>query len=928
MLYISDVKSYFCRILDTLAAFLSKPISGYRLFSRSTFLYTVISIPALLLIFSPFHEAGKSLFRIIDGTEQHYLFFVYIGRWIREGFLSFFSGNGFSLPIWDLSLGYGSDMYVSLAAYIFDPFNWVSIIVPASFTELIFNITLLLRLYIAGYTFLLLCRRYQFTVFSSVISALLYSTCAVTLVLPIESFFVNPMIWFPLILIGADKIFKGESPNLFIVSLAIMFITYFYFGYMACVVLFPLFLIQYIVIGFGPTYNRSALDFIATLFKCIGYILGAVCLAGFILVPVMYIMLNSGRIGLERPTGLIYDFTYYIRLIGGFAGWADVGADSYWGFGVIGLICLFLFWLSKNDNNALVLKLQILVLLIFMCFPFFGKMLNGFAYVTNRWTWGFAVFLCIAVARVLQFEQIRKYRIAALLIFITCYSLLLISYRDVLGNYTWVISFLLFFSFSILYFILKSKIATEIKKIASFVFIILIVIANSCYVVRDKFCGNSQEINGEQKYGYALRDLTTSNISNAIKELCPDSNINNWRYDVSSRWGGGRNSSLLQQLPSYDFYLSMYNNYVDQLHSDLGLLGTDMNVQYLTMDSRSYLEQAFGTRYMAIRKNDYHKIPFGYAYIGSNSDNSVDLYESDSYRPIVSIMDNIINENSYSKLSMVDKAEALASGIVLDDESIEGTDFVSHSFAINPKEVSVVQGSAEIAGNSITTFEDNTILELVFDTPANTEMYISLPNLVAPDNIGRARQQALIYFQDINGNQINMLVSRPPQDHMYGGKNDWAVNLGILPTGENTIRIVFESNGYYSSSNPQIIAQNLEPLEHIQNTSAELNNKVSKYVFDGNNMNITVTADDNDYLLISTPYSSGWSATIDGAETKVYRANTAFLAVEIPRGTHEIILRYHTPGLLLGVFLSVVSVVFLIVNIVRKRCVSIFARKK
>ena len=58
-------------------------------------------------------------------------------------------------------------------------------------------------------------------------------------------------------------------------------------------------------------------------------------------------------------------------------------------------------------------------------------------------------------------------------------------------------------------------------------------------------------------------------------------------------------------------------------------------------------------------------------------------------------------------------------------------------------------------------------------------------------------------------------------------------------------------------------------------------------------------------LFISIPYSSGWSAEVDGEKKEVLRANIGFLAIPLKEGVHTFSMKYTTPGLKLGIFASV-----------------------
>jgi len=57
-------------------------------------------------------------------------------------------------------------------------------------------------------------------------------------------------------------------------------------------------------------------------------------------------------------------------------------------------------------------------------------------------------------------------------------------------------------------------------------------------------------------------------------------------------------------------------------------------------------------------------------------------------------------------------------------------------------------------------------------------------------------------------------------------------------------------------------------------------------------------------LVLNDAYYSGWHATVDGEETPILAANHAVRAVSLKPGQHEVLFRYRTPGLWVGLFIS------------------------
>jgi SAM-dependent methyltransferase len=75
---------------------------------------------------------------------------------------------------------------------------------------------------------------------------------------------------------------------------------------------------------------------------------------------------------------------------------------------------------------------------------------------------------------------------------------------------------------------------------------------------------------------------------------------------------------------------------------------------------------------------------------------------------------------------------------------------------------------------------------------------------------------------------------------------------------------------------------------------------------------LEVEAERAGLLVVSEIWHPGWQARIDGVETPVWRANTAFRAVEVPMGEHEVGFRYESPAYRIGSVTSGLSLVLLL----------------
>jgi uncharacterized membrane protein YfhO len=70
-----------------------------------------------------------------------------------------------------------------------------------------------------------------------------------------------------------------------------------------------------------------------------------------------------------------------------------------------------------------------------------------------------------------------------------------------------------------------------------------------------------------------------------------------------------------------------------------------------------------------------------------------------------------------------------------------------------------------------------------------------------------------------------------------------------------------------------------------------------------------VQSDGPGYLVTRDSFASGWRATVDGRAAPVLRANGKHRAVAVPGGRHRVEMRYHPPGLALGIALTGIAAV-------------------
>lgn len=76
-----------------------------------------------------------------------------------------------------------------------------------------------------------------------------------------------------------------------------------------------------------------------------------------------------------------------------------------------------------------------------------------------------------------------------------------------------------------------------------------------------------------------------------------------------------------------------------------------------------------------------------------------------------------------------------------------------------------------------------------------------------------------------------------------------------------------------------------------------------------NTISISTHVSGNELLFLSDTYDEGWKATIDGKPTAVLKADVAFRAITVPKGSHKIVFFYQPSSFTVGLLVSFLSLI-------------------
>ena len=140
--------------------------------------FTLLFAVSAACIFGQFVYYGKSMIEYHDALHQYYASFEYFSDYMQDIVRGLFSGH-LDIPLWDFSIGMGGDVLTSLNYYVIgDPLNLVAVFFKNDQLEVVFQLLILFRLYLAGLAFSVFVRKIGFRGWGTAVGALIYCLSA------------------------------------------------------------------------------------------------------------------------------------------------------------------------------------------------------------------------------------------------------------------------------------------------------------------------------------------------------------------------------------------------------------------------------------------------------------------------------------------------------------------------------------------------------------------------------------------------------------------------------------------------------------------------------------------------------------------------------------------------------------------------------
>lgn len=865
-----------------------------------------------IVAFLPFFTEGKSFVwgaGVEDGLSQHFSALAYYGEALREFFRNLLAGHP-KLVMWDMSLGYGADILSTLNYYaIGDPLNLLYGFVSPKNTETMYNFMIVLRMYLAGITFIMYARKMKKRSYGTVIGALVYVFSGFCFRLGLRHpFFINPMIYFPLLCLGIEKIYQRERPYVFIFAVCVSAMSNYYFLYMLTI-----FAVIYAWIRFYKYSEENKIKtFFLTILKFGMYYTLGIAMAAVILLPSVIGFLGNGRYGngADWKSLIVYPGKYYLLFIENFIGYGNMGSNTNAGYlPIVGIVVLFTLFSQRMKHKKY--RAAFIASIIALILPIFGYAFNGFSYANNRWAFALSFIVALLTAemypRLFVMSKRQQIGIGAGIIIYTVFCIIVnASGEEILKNKGIMAACGLIAVFYILLLIFQRLGYDTQKRIVRVSMAILLLISvgvHGYYRFDPKGYAYTQEFMDQ---GQAYRTLKEDNIRMLSKVNDPSV------YRVHAEGYRYKNYGLINHLNTISGYYSITAKCVTDTIKGYDTLGMQYADKYKGVDQRLGLLSLAGVKYITVAHNSQvakdvsskGDVPYGVEK--QSKKGNITLYKNKYALPFAYAYDSYMTEQQYEQLNGIGKEQAMLAQIILNQHPADKE--IQHNEQRNDPDIQTIS----LPETRISSPKGKKYADITVPVEKDKETYLYFKNLVyhgkknGDDNFiltGRKGTKGILVTQNDVQQKIHIQSTFNPY---YFGRKDYIVKINHQTSkAKEKVRLNFLSPGEYEFDDISLIT--VPKKDVLARLKERKENSMKQIQYEGNHFRGVYHAKKDQILCVTIPYSKGWKATVNGNRTKIYKANGMFMGIIMKKGTQSVKLDYETPGLKIGAWISLVA---------------------
>ncbi|MDO4485173.1 MAG: YfhO family protein [Bacillota bacterium] len=940
-------------------------------FATQIFIFTVLFAITAVGVYLSFLVCDRTLLRNgdgnIDGIAQAYPVYVYLKHFVED----FFSGNGISGWSWEIGLGASNIDYFK--SKLLNPLTCLIIAFPEEHIDIGYNIANILRQYLSGIAFMFFAKGVNLKQSQRIIGAICYTFSGwIIMATTAQGSFTNATIILPLLILGAEKIIRKESPVLFVVAIVLFFITGVLWAYIAGITVLLYYVVRLVIINRFNEKQKGSF-FIKEFVAFIGYGIIGILISSCLVISILSTMTGAVTNTESDGSSYLYTLKDYLTVTAGFFEFKSI--HTPYSIIFIPVICIILLpLLAKNLKGKSAAAILSISLFFAGLLPVTGSIFNGFGYSVGRWYFVLAFFMVWASMECMESENLKNRKnfkiitvwllALALWNIVICYFVLkIINENAMLATVIGVVFGLIIVA---LLYIREHKIyehmflKMSIHRIIN-VCIVMILIGSIIGAANMTFYpGVSDLLYKHEKTGSIFNKFSGSTQQVAVKLEDDDKSF--FRTDQVDGYNDQRVARMIVNENIYWGYRSIYS-YFSTISSKWLEFNKTMgnNCGYFdrtisfSNDNRASLDFLMGVKYFlgdseTKRPGASEYAPYGFKY--DKTIDGVDVLKNEYNIGLGTVYNKYITESELLEYDTLEREQILMQAAVVSDKETEKLSNVVHENTnaletdIKKVNCSITEGeNIKIDGpDRMTVYKGGGSFKISVPDIKESQVFVTFKNLkrdkcdyetklelsgksfdTIDDNPLTKYINKVSYEDDekfkifvTKGNIEKAAINNKGKNQGFNDVVDFNINLGYYDSLEGDIDVFIDNFGNYSFEEIAVYAM---PMD-IYNRNAKLleNKKYNITEFDNDYVDGYVNSDKDGILYLSISDADGWHVYIDGKEAeKISNVNIGFTGVEISAGEHRIELKYSYPGIIIGVIATIAGIVALFAVVICRR---------
>ncbi len=934
-----------------------KSFDGYYLIAA--FIIPFMLMLAVYLCMSK-HPFGNQSVLTLDMQAQYVYYFEALRRLLTEG--------GSWLYSWERTLG-GEFMGI-VAYYLASPFNLLLVVFPKSMIPDAIMFIQLTKLGAMGVTFAYYLRKTRNTSdMVSVCFGTMYALSAYAVVHLCNIMWLDAMVFLPLLILGVESMIRERKFILYTVSLALIFCTNYYIGYMCAIFTFVYYLYYFFLVRHelaqnegaksGPLLKRLACsNGFETLVRFGVFTVLALMISMFVLLCAIY-SLGFGKTDFSNPNfapTMNFDFLdLFVKMLPGSFDTVHPDGLPMIYCGVLALVAIPLFYMSPAisvKKKALSAGVLGFIVLSFMVNTI-DLAWHGFS--APNWLEFRNSFIAIFFLLVLACDGIRSLKkipfgkvmtvsvaLCALIMIVQKFGYTFQQGPDVkvLDDAKCILlSIALVIVYAVILYFMKQ---TKWEAVASF--------ALAAIVCVEMFLGSLmnvvdlEEDVGSIKYGNWLSDSgkteyysghvgSVKRLEQIVSEIQKKDTSFYRMESTVYRKKGGVNEPMAVGMKGISHSTSTLNESVIKLLRKLGYASESHWTKYL--GGSPLTDALLGIKYVITKNNTmdpyiysenlamdeyYEFIPNPTKIYAMQNTKALSLAYGVSEK-VLEIDDFLQEPKVYSSLDLQNKLiNTMLSEVMSTPNVLRGiyaqpnaTDGRVRSFE-NSHTVINANGEPETVGNRYYVIEDDDSAGTItfdFEAKQNGDIYMHLPGFAFADSADMCK----IYVNDSKLDPSENVAD-------YFTSETWTtVNIGRFKNGEKvSVRIEYSGGKLYISQESPYYFYYIDYTK-MNDVFSRLSD-ASMYIEEYGNDYVKGFIDlpvGQELIFTTIPYDEGWKVYVDGEQVEPVKALDSLLAVPSTPGGHDIEFVYRPDCAVYGALISVIGIVIFALLVIWSR---------